>query len=221
MAVPGIIMRMAAPRASGGQTPTSNLAPPAPCPKVEAYYIFEGRDDETPKYNTAYFLSDITPVLNSSSYYEEDIKVHSGGLTSLAWEVCAFIKGRDSSEAKELSSHPHLLPTPPAIGSTVVSNGGTPSPGWEQDYEDWYNSEHSGLLSLVPGWNNCRRYRHIKTYGNMDIATVYGWNYYDAENGLGGPEWQASMTPWTKKVRGNAAKPNLRRVWKVLEVHHP
>lgn len=154
MAVPGLVMRMAAPLSNGGKPATSSLAPAAPCPNVQAYYIFEGRADATPRYNTAYFLSDITPVLNSSSYYEDDLKAHTGNLACVAWEVCSFINGRDSSDEKELSSHLHLLPTPPAIGSTVVSNGGTPGPGWEKDFEDWYTMEHSALLSLVPGWNN-------------------------------------------------------------------
>lgn len=217
MAIPGIIMRMAQPHDPQAKPPQSILAPPALCPNVEMFYIFVAQDDLAPRYNTTYFLSDIRPVLDSSAHYDNDVKATADHLASLAWEVCAFMHGRDTIEAKELSSQPHLLPKPPAVGSTMVSNGGTPGPGWEQDYNDWYSLEHSALLSLVPGWNNCRRYRHVKTHGETDTASYYGWNYYDAENGLGGPEWQASMTAWTEKVRGNASKPNLRRVWKVVE----
>ena len=215
-------MRVVQPHEGQGEISDSSLSPPAPCPNVEAFFSFEGRDDLKPRYNTTYFLTDITPVLNDPSYYSDDVKAHSGDFASIAWEVCAFLNGRDTSEAKELAEKPHLLPRPPAIGSTLVSNGGTPPSDGEQDYLDWYSLEHSALLSLVPGWNNCRRYRHEKTYGKTDIATFYGWNYYDKENGLGGPEWQASVdTAWTTRVRTNAAKPNLRRVWKVLRTSQP
>ncbi|TPX11542.1 uncharacterized protein E0L32_007753 [Thyridium curvatum] len=221
MAVPGIIMRFAQPRPGRDEVPESSLAPPAPAPNVEAFYMFEEQDGLQPKYNTTYFLSDITPVLNDPEFYNDDVKAHSEQFASIAWEVCGFLNGRDTSEAKELSSEPHILPKPPAIGSTLVSNGGTPGPGWEQDYVDWYTTEHSAKLSLVPGWNNCRRYRHDRTYGEVDVATYYGWNYYDAENGLGGPVWQDSLTGWTIEVRKRAAKPNLRRVWKVVKTNHP
>lgn len=212
-------MRMVQPAPGQGKPPPNILAPPAPCPNVEAYYIFEEMDHDLPRFNTTYFLSDIRPVLENASFYEDDVKATEGGLATLAWEVCSYMNGRDTSEAKEMALEPHLLPKPPVIGSTVVSNGGTPKPDWVQDYVEWYNIEHSRLLSLVPGWNNCRRYSHSKTYGEADIASFYGWNFYDAENGLGGPEWQRSMTDWTKKVRIQASKPNLRRVWKVIQTH--
>ncbi|VUC26640.1 unnamed protein product [Clonostachys rosea] len=217
MAVPGIILRLTQPKDNSATLPPNDvLAPPAIVPGVEGFYIFESQDDLTPRYQTTYFISDIRPILESSSYFDEDVKRAGDQLASLGWEVASFVNGRDSAQQKEMTSEPHLLPSPPAIGSTLISNGGTPADGWDQDYNDWYNKEHSAALSLVPGWNNCRRYKHEKAYGGADYASWYGWNYYDAENGLYGPEWQASMTPWTKKVRGQGRKPNLRRIWKVI-----
>jgi hypothetical protein len=73
--------------------------------------------------------------------------------------------------------------------------------------------------SLVPGWNENKRYRLEKSYGDVETASFYGFNFYDVENGLGGPEWKASTdTEWTQRVRSNHAKPNIRRMWKI---QHP
>lgn len=200
---------------NGDDVPENILAPPNPCPGVEAFYVFDRRDELSPRYNTTYFLSDITPVLNNSSFYEEDVKSHPS--VTITWEICSYVNGRDTISDGPMSHEPALLPKPPALGSTLVSNGGTPPADGVQDYIDWYNLEHSAKLSLVPGWNNCRRYAHEKGYGEPEGATFYGWNFYDEENGLEGPEWWASMTEWTERIRGNAKKPNYRRVWKVIK----
>lgn len=213
--VPGIITRFVQPDDPTASLPDAVLAPPEPVPGVEAFYVTEANDDLAPKYNIVYFVKDITPILESSSYYDADVKA-STAPAKITWDVCSFLNGKDAVEAKELTKEPHVLPAPPVPGSTLVSNGFTPHVEWEQDYNDWYDQEHGHKLSLVPGWNSCRRYRHIKTYGETDVATFYGWNFYDAENGLGGPEWKASITPWTDKIRSQNRIPNLRRIWTVL-----
>ncbi|CAH0028045.1 unnamed protein product [Clonostachys rhizophaga] len=124
IAVPGIVHRLAQPKDNSAPfLPDAVLAPPGIIPGIES------QDDLTPQYNTTYFLSDIRPVLESSSYFDEDVKKNGGPLASLAWEVASFINGRDTIQQKELTSEPHLLPSPPAIGSTLVSNGGTPADG--------------------------------------------------------------------------------------------
>jgi hypothetical protein len=173
----------------------------------------DANDTHTPSKNAVYILSDISAILDSSLEYERDVKAHCAELASISWVICAFINGRDKAPAKGVQ---HGLETPPDPGSIIVTNGATPRADKERDYHDWYDQEHGNKLTLVPGWNAARRYRLVKSYGEAETASFYGFNYYDETNGLGGPEWKAGVTEWTLRIRSNAAKPNIRRVWKVI-----
>ena len=213
-------MRLVEPRTTAQSS--SNVAPPAsPCSNVEAVQILRANDSEKPSQNIVYYLSDISPLLSSSSAYDEDVRAHGSELASISWVVCSFINGRDRSSPKAPSGSANVLPSPPATGSILVANGSTPRPEKEQDYHDWYDQEHGEKLTRVPGWNSARRYKFEKLYGNVETASFYGFNYYDEKNGLGGPEWKAGVTEWTMRIRSNAAKPNIRRVWSVVSTSSP
>ncbi|KAJ5107513.1 hypothetical protein N7456_004188 [Penicillium angulare] len=175
-------------------------------------------DDETPLFNTVYFLSDITPVVSSPEHYKADLNTHGGQPTSVSWKVCTYINGRDSVSKTNLESTPHVQSKMPSQGSIVVANGSTPRADSEQEYHDWYDQEHGEKLTLVPGWNAARRYSLARLYGEAEAAKFYGLNFYDEDNGLGGPEWKAGVTEWTLRIRRNAAKPNIRRIWKFERV---
>ncbi|VUC32385.1 unnamed protein product [Clonostachys rosea] len=207
MASPGVLMRLASPSEANGN------AQQPPVPNVTSVVQLEADDDKTPQLNTLYFLNDISPILSSASYFEKDAETSQG---SVVWVVLLFINGRDKNDPAN-ASVPNSLLSPPAAKSVVVVNGSTPREDKEQDYHDWYDQEHGLKLSTVPGWNSARRYRLVQSYGSVETASFYGINFYDAENGLGGPEWQAGVTEWTLRIRSNAAKPNIRRVWKVRE----
>lgn len=221
MAIPGVLMRFVQPRDPEAPPSGSAVAPPSPCPNVQAIQAFAADDAQQPSHSTVYYLSDITPIVTSSSAYDEDVRRHGSELASLSWIVCSFVNGRDPSDPSSASTATQLLSAPPVTGSVLVANGYTPKPGTEQEYNDWYDTEHGEKLTRVPGWNAARRYKFEKLYGDAETAVYYGLNYYDEENGLGGPEWQAGVTEWTMKIRGNAAKPNLRRVWKVVSTSTP
>ncbi|KUL90757.1 hypothetical protein ZTR_00383 [Talaromyces verruculosus] len=207
MATPGVLMRLSNDASSSKLT----------IPGIEAVYTFKANDDSTPLCNTLYFLSDIAPLVNSKSQYDAD-KTNSSA-SEVSWVVCSFINGRDTAGlSQEPQTRPHVLPNPPALGSILVINGSTPRDDKEDDYHAWYDQEHGEKLTKVPGWNAARRYVLAAVYGNVETAKFYGFNFYDAENGLGGPEWKAGVTEWTRRIRSNAAKPNIRRVWKVETV---
>lgn len=216
MAVPGIVMRLVEPRDTANPPSSQAIAPPSPCPNIQAIQAFAADDSEKPSRNTIYYLSDISPVLSSSSAYDEDLRANGPELASLSWIVCSFVNSRDPSNPSAASTASQLLTAPPAPGSVLVANGYTPKPGTEDEYNAWYDTEHGEKLSLVPGWNAARRYKFEKLYGGAEAGVYYGLNYYDEENGLGGPEWKAGVTEWTLRIRQNAARPNLRRVWKVV-----
>ena len=206
-AVPGLVMRL-----------TSSHAIPTPQPhfsNILQVWTAVADDEKAPHQLTLYHLNDVSPLLSSSDLYDRDAASH-GDDTSLAWVVCSFMNGRIKDDSRSETSLTHLLSHGPAQGSKLVINGSSPRLDKEDDYHGWYDEEHGPMLSLVPGWNENQRYRLEKSYGDVETAKFYGFNYYDEKNGLGGPEWKASTnTDWTQRVRSNHEKPNIRRVWKI------
>ncbi|KAH8700165.1 hypothetical protein BGW36DRAFT_425000 [Talaromyces proteolyticus] len=202
MGIPGVLMRL-----SEGTSSTV-----LPLPGIAAIYTLRADDNEKPIANTVYFLNDISPLLSSRDQYDADSDKHS----DVSWIICSFINGRDAPGDEEPQIEPHKLPVPAAQGSVLVVNGSTPQSDKEADYHAWYDQEHGGKLTRVPGWTAARRYALVKSYGPSQTASFYGFNFYKEENGLGGPEWQAGVTDWTLRIRSNAAKPNIRRVWEIV-----
>lgn len=209
--VPGLLMRLV----QCNTTPKEAMK--TPCPHIEKVWTAVADDGETPSRLALYFLSDVRPLLSSSNLYDEDIAQQDAD-ASVAWVICSFINGREKDSPLTTMSASDSLSHTPAEGSRLVVNGSTPRPDKENDYHAWYDEEHGPMLSRVPGWSGNIRYHKEKSYGHVDTASFYGFNFYDAENGLGGPEWKASTgTEWTQRVRGNHAKPNIRRVWRIQD----
>lgn len=206
-AIPGLLMRLTSSHAISTQKP--------PFSNILQVWTAVADDEKVPHQLTLYHLSDVRPVLSSSDLYDRDAALQ-GGDASLAWVVCSFINGRSKDDSRSQTSPTHLLSHNPARGSKLVINGSSPRLDKEHDYHSWYNEEHGPMLSLVPGWNENQRYCLEKSYGDVETASFYGFNYYDEKNGLGGPEWKASTnTEWTQRVRSNHEKPNIRRIWKI------
>ncbi|KAL5340959.1 hypothetical protein BJX70DRAFT_396340 [Aspergillus crustosus] len=208
MPTPGILMRLS-------DAPNIPLNLPASV-KVEASYALEADDNKTPSLNTLYFLADIEPLLTSEAPYKVDVAAHAQASTSTttSWVLASFINARNPGSTSAFTQT-QLLPAPPSPSSVLVINGSTPRPEYEADYHAWYDEEHGGKLTLVPGWFASRRYKLAKVYGETETANFYGVNFYEKENGLGGPEWKAGVTEWTLRIRKQAARENVRRVWRV------
>lgn len=212
MPTPGVLMRLSDAASADIQAPLASV-------DIEATYNLKADDDKHPSSNTIYFLRDITPLLSSPDLHEADVEAHRAiAAPHPSWILCSFINGRDKEAGdSEAQKSPHVLPTPPLLGSVLVINGSTPRPDTEEDYHAWYDQEHGAKLTHVPGWRAAQRYALARVYGEAETGSFYGINFYDAENGLGGPEWQAGVTEWTLRIRSNAAKPNIRRVWRVVQ----
>lgn len=210
MPTPGLLMRLV--QSLQGQTPSNEaLAPSNVSPNIDAIYRLARTDDKSPEYNTTYFLSDISPLVEDESFYEKDRESFKTSLESIAWVLVSYINGHPFT-------HSSVPPSPPPLGTEIVMNGSSPKPEYEADYHNWYDQEHVGKLGGVPGWQLMRRYKFEKVYGEVETASFYGVNFYDEKNGLGGPEWKASATDWTLRIRQQAAKPNVRRTWKLVGI---
>ncbi|POS77042.1 3-oxoadipate enol-lactonase [Diaporthe helianthi] len=210
MPTPGLLMRLIQPLE--GKTPSNEeWAPSNVGPNIDAIYRAQRTDDQSPEYNAMYFLSDISPLLKDDSFYEKDRDNSKTTLKSIAWVLASYINGEPFPDS-------NAPPTTPPLATEIVINGSTPKPEYEADYNNWYDQEHVGKLGAVPGWQLMRRYKFEKVYGEVETAGFYGINFYDEKNGLGGPEWQAGVTEWTLRIREQAAKPNVRRTWKLVGV---
>lgn len=212
--VEGVLLRLIEPK-EGANTDLGTIPTHPTLPNIQKTYTAVADDGEKPSRLVLHVVSDISPLLSSPEFFEEDVKANPN--VTLSWIVCGFINGRDAGAPEtDDPSTVHPLSYEPALNSKIVINGGTPRPEKEHDYHDWYNQEHGTALAGVPGWNAGRRYSLQKSYGEIETANFYGFNYYDEDSGLGGPIWQKNTkTEWTYRIRGNAARPNIRRVWKV------
>ncbi|KAK5130458.1 hypothetical protein LTR08_002022 [Meristemomyces frigidus] len=88
------------------------------------------------------------------------------------------------------------------------------------DYNKWYEEEHTNMLSKIPGWLRTRRFEMVvgglkgmPPAGQVECLAVHD---YEAKNGQGGPEHKAAQdTPWRAKVMEKVVSKD-RREW----AHH-
>lgn len=204
------MMRLVHPR--GGQMPGQEaLSPSDVSPGIDTIYRLTRTDDKSPEYSTIYFLNDISPLVNDPTFYDKDQARFNKSLESISWVLVSYINGFPTTNTP-------VPPNPPPLGTEIVINGSTPKAECETDYHSWYDQEHVHKLGAVPGWQLMRRYKLEKVYGEVETASFYGVNFYDEKNGLGGPEWKASATDWTLRIRKQAARPNVRRTWKLVGI---
>jgi hypothetical protein len=207
-------MRLIEPNVGASQD-SVQASPQLPGSIVQRTYKAVADDAVKPTGLTLYILNDIDPIISSAQPYKDDVAANPS--LTISWVVCRFISGRSfGSSSSSPPSLTHPLLHQPAARSKLVINGSTPRSDKESDYHEWYDVEHGPGLATVPGWNAMRRYALEKVYGDVETASFYGFNYYDEESGLGGEIWtKSTKTEWTAKIRGNAAKGNIRRVWRI------
>ncbi len=89
-------------------------------------------------------------------------------------------------------------------------------PAYEEEFHDWYDTEHLPNLSRVPGVVRARRYKlnsqasHLKGDPPVYMA-VYELERPDV---LATKEWdRAADTPWTRRIRDHFRPPSIRNVY--------
>ena len=86
-----------------------------------------------------------------------------------------------------------------------------------EDFDAWYEQEHTDMLSKIPGWLRTRRFRMVvggingmPPQGQMECLAVHD---FQAKNGLGGPEHDAAVdTPWRTRIMDKIVSKE-RRLW--------
>jgi hypothetical protein len=206
---PGVLLRLYS-SSSFSQTAIEHSLD-VPGADIKSLTTLRSTDDKvvsgSPSANILYEVKHISKLLIPGAY-EKDTAHNDGTTTSLNWQVYKLI-----SKISRPGTEDQVAPS----NSTMVCIGITPMEGAFEDYSKWYEEEHLGLLSLVPGWRSSARYELAASFGGPKVVAPYiAMHFYDEVNGLGGPEWKRSVeTDWTKKVRRNCAVPHFRRVWSV------
>jgi pimeloyl-ACP methyl ester carboxylesterase len=92
----------------------------------------------------------------------------------------------------------------------------------EKDFNEWYEEEHTPLLSKVPGWRRTRRYKTCYLLDGKEETEFLALHEYEAQNGLGGPEFKAATsTQWREKVFSTLIKSQWRRTYKLYLTFGP
>lgn len=86
-----------------------------------------------------------------------------------------------------------------------------------EEFDKWYEEEHTGMLARIPGWLRTRRFRLVAPgikgmppKGQTETLAVHD---FEAQNGLGGPEQQAATgTEWRNRVAKLFISAE-RRIW--------
>ena len=173
------------------------------------YRILSGQ----PKYLAMYELED--PYVTERPDYR-----HVGGSFPEGPPRARYMASRFVNTRKGIYRHLLTLPSPePADVSraqALMLIGLNIDPVCQEEFEDWYNTEHLPRLSRVPGVVRARRYKvHAEAPRLVGNPPVY-MAVYEIE----GPEvpeseeWrQASETSWTKRLRRFHQGSMLRNVY--------
>ena len=86
-----------------------------------------------------------------------------------------------------------------------------------EDFDNWYEQEHTDMLSKIPGWLRSRRFRMV--VGGIEgmppsgIRECLAVHDFEKENGMGGPEHSAARdTPWRTSIMEKVLW-TQRRLW--------
>lgn len=85
------------------------------------------------------------------------------------------------------------------------------------EFDKWYEEEHTGMLSKIPGWLRTRRFKLVvgglkgmPPAGQVECLALHD---FEEKNGLNGPEHKAAQdTPWRTKTLGKVVSKE-RREW--------
>jgi pimeloyl-ACP methyl ester carboxylesterase len=86
-----------------------------------------------------------------------------------------------------------------------------------EEFDRWYEQEHVGMVSKIPGWLRTRRFKMLvggvdgmPPAGQVECLAVHDFEHAD---GLKGPEMQAALsTPWREEVKSKVTWSSMR-VW--------
>jgi hypothetical protein len=152
-----------------------------------------------PKLSVATYDLDNIGVLRSTPY----LAIAGGNASPWTKRTARFRKSLMRYEGEQLFPGDLMAPAE-AVALLVVATNIAPE--HEQDFNEWYNTEHIPALAAVPGTLRARRYR------GTGATQRYVALYHFASPGVASsPEWRkAAETPWTQRLR-----PHVREMMRI------
>ncbi|KAK3724899.1 hypothetical protein LTR37_000947 [Vermiconidia calcicola] len=168
---------------------------------------YKNAADEKPEWSAVYDVSDLSWL---------DKRVYTRLREERSKREKAVMSTFESLDRKiyslysERGSNPHPAPVQLAVSMRVKDSD-------LEDFDNWYEQEHTDMLSKIPGWLRSRRFRMVvggingmPPAGQVECLAVHD---FEAKNRLGGPEHDASVnTPWRHSI-GEKVVSKERRLW--------
>ncbi len=177
--------------------------------RARRYRIVSGK----PKYLAMYELED--PYVTERPEYRK-----VGGSFAEGPPRARYMASQFVNERKGIYRHLLTLPSPEPEdlwrAKALMLVGINIEPVCEEEFEDWYNTEHLPRLSRVPGVVCARRYKvkadFPRLVGNPPVyLAVYELEKPDIPES---EAWrQASQTPWTKRLQRFRQGDVLRNIY--------
>jgi hypothetical protein len=145
---------------------------------------------DNPKISVATYDLESVEVLKSPAY------LAVGGANGSPWtkRTAKFRKSILRYEGEQLFPGDR---TAPSNAAALMLIGMNVAPEHENEFNEWYNSEHIPALGAVPGVLCARRYRGAG--GTQRYVALY---HLEAPEILRSADWRkAADTPWTQKMR--------------------
>lgn len=168
---------------------------------------YKALDGQKPGWSAVYDVSDLsmldkriyTRLREERSAREKRVM---GSFESLDRKIYSLVSERGSGKQG---------PAPVQVAVSVVLNEAD-----LDEFDRWYEDEHIGMLSKIPGWLRTRRFKMLvggakgmPPSGQVECLAVHD---YEANNGLDGPEHQAAAgTSWAKQTKEKFVSVDRRR----------
>jgi hypothetical protein len=149
-------------------------------------------DDTNPKIHVATYDLESVGVLESPAYRAvggDNQSVWTKRVTNMCGRIMRF-------EGEQLV--PGDQTAAPGAGALLVASMNI-DPTVEDEFTDWYNSEHLPQLAAVPGVLSARRFRATDTASERRYLALY--HLRDAGVSRSDAWSQAANTPWTERMR--------------------
>jgi len=161
------------------------------------YRAIEGE----PRYMAVYDLAD-TSVVEGPEY--QRVRAWGPGATDRSRRIFASFRNMTRGVYRRILTLPDPEPSDLSAAEFLLLRGLEVDPGQEEEFQDWYNTEHFPNISRVPAVLRCRRFKlYPGASGLMGNPAIY-MALYDVKSPdvEGTAEWkQATDTPWTLRMR--------------------
>ncbi|KAK5690779.1 hypothetical protein LTR97_011940 [Elasticomyces elasticus] len=156
---------------------------------------YKAADDQTPSWSAVYNVSDLAWIEKRiysrlrEERSQQEKKVMST-FDSLDRKIYSIISTEGDFEG----------PAPLQLAASIRVKEAD-----ADDFNKWYEEEHTPMISKIPGWLRTRRFKMevgglmgMPPQGEVEYLAVHD---FEAKNGLNGPEHEAARnTPWRKSI---------------------